>query len=135
MIQNNAITEEQLEKALDYQKENPDTRIGIALVKLGFVDMKTIVENLAKQKPEVKQDVPALPEQGFKQVLAEQTGTKKKIGEILLEEKVINQAQLLRALEYQEQYPGTMFGQALINLGFVSKKAISEALRKMRSQG
>ena len=67
--------------------------------------------------------------------MAEQGGTKKKIGEILLEDKVINQAQLLRALDYQEQHPGTMFGQALIDMGFVTKKAISDALRKMRSEG
>jgi type IV pilus assembly protein PilB len=51
LLQDKVITQEQLQKALDYQKKNPGTQIGDALVTLGFVDAKTIAGVLAKQKP------------------------------------------------------------------------------------
>ena len=54
-----------------------------------------------------------------------------KLGEILLRDKFITEEQLEKALEYQKQHP-TMLGQVLIDLGLVTKKGISEALRKMR---
>jgi hypothetical protein len=131
LLQEKVITDEQLVLALTHQKENPQTRIGVALVKLGFVDVKTIVETLAKQKPEIRQDVPALPEQG---VRLEQGKVMSKLGEILLMDKSITSEQIQKALDYQQQHPGMMFGQSLINLGFVTRKTISRALLKMRQR-
>jgi hypothetical protein len=112
LLQDKIITQEQLQKALDYQKENPKVRIGEALVKLGFVSIKTIVEIQAKQ---VLSDAPPLP----------------RLGEILLTEGAITQEQLRKALEHQERHPGTKLGQTLIDLGFATKEAVSKALGKM----
>ena len=134
LLQKGIISEELLIIALGRQKENPETRIGVVLVELDYVDVKTIVETLAKQKPMIKQDVPALAEQEgtFKGVPPDQGNVMVKLGETLLMEKVITEEQLQEALEYQEQYPGTMLGQALIDLGFATRKIISNALRKLR---
>jgi len=112
LLQEKIITQEQLQKALDYQKENPKVRIGEALVKLGFVDIKTIIEVQAKQ---VLSDTSALP----------------RLGEILLMEKAITQDQLRKALEHQQQHPGMKLGQTLIDLGFATKETVSNALGKM----
>ena len=57
LLQEEIIIDGQLQEALDYQKGNPETRIGVALVKLGHVDIKTIVEILAKQPASGKQEV------------------------------------------------------------------------------
>ena len=56
----------------------------------------------------------------------------KKLGEYLLSEKIITEEQLKKALEYQEQHPGTMLGQTILNLGFATDKDISDALIKMQ---
>ena len=55
LLQEKVISEEQLQEALDYQKEYPEVRIGVALVKLGFVDMKTLVGALASSWCETRQ--------------------------------------------------------------------------------
>jgi len=51
LLQEKVITGEQLQKALDHQKENPKACIGEVLIKLGFINVKTIVKTLTKQKP------------------------------------------------------------------------------------
>jgi type IV pilus assembly protein PilB len=56
LLQDKIITQDQLQKALDYQKENSGIRIGAALVKLGFVDTRTIVRALLRQKPSPDED-------------------------------------------------------------------------------
>jgi hypothetical protein len=43
-----------------------------------------------------------------------------KLGEFLLKEKIITEEQLKKALEYQEQHPGMMLGQAILTLGFAT---------------
>ena len=48
LLKDMVITQEQLQKALDYQKANRGLLLGEALVKLGFVDAKTIVRALGK---------------------------------------------------------------------------------------
>jgi hypothetical protein len=53
-----------------------------------------------------------------------------KLGEFLLKEKIITEEQLKKALEYQEQHPGTMLGQAILALGFATDEEISDAVLK-----
>jgi uncharacterized protein (DUF433 family) len=130
LLQEKAITQEQLQKALDYQKENHGIRIGEALVKLGFVDIKTLVGTLAKQKPSSGgHDATAPPKQE-----TTSKGTAVRLGEILLRGKVVTPEQLRKAVEYQQQHPGTMFGKALIELGFVTEESIADALLKQQQK-
>ncbi len=53
--------------------------------------------------------------------------SKKKIGELLKEKGLINEAQINVAIE-QQKITGTFLGETLIKLGFVSSKEISECL-------
>jgi Holliday junction resolvasome RuvABC DNA-binding subunit len=55
-----------------------------------------------------------------------------KLGEVLVEQKVITEEQLQEVLKYQQEHPGTMLGQALLALGFASDEAIANALRKIQ---
>ena len=134
MLQGKIINQEQLHRALDYQKENPEIRVGVALAKLGFVDIKTIVKALAQQKPLIQQDFSTPPKQESptEGTPPEQSKIMSRLGEILLMDNVITHDELRKALEYQQKYPGMMFGQSLINLGFADKKTISKALLKTR---
>jgi len=52
LLQKKIINEDHLQRAMDYQKENPEVRIGEALVNLGFIDMKTLVGTLVFTSPE-----------------------------------------------------------------------------------
>ena len=113
LYQEKNITREQLETALEYQKENPKARIGETLINLGFTDIKTIVGTLAKQQPTV-----------FSFLL--------RFGEILLLEEIITHDQLQEALKYQQQHPKTKLGQAFINLGFATQETIFNVLQKMQ---
>ena len=49
LIEYGYITADQLDKALAYQKEHPELRIGQALQALGFVSEKQVLEALAKR--------------------------------------------------------------------------------------
>lgn len=48
LLADNVITQEQLEEALEYQKEKK-VKIGIALVELDFIERSTLVRYLTKQ--------------------------------------------------------------------------------------
>ena len=124
LVQEKSITEDQLGKALDYQKENPEVRIGAAFVRLGMVDMKTLVGTLAEQN-----SLSAGVETPAKEV-APKVSQAMKLGEVLLKEKAIIPDQLRKAVEYQQGHPDTMFGQSLIDLGFASEETILTALGK-----
>ena len=126
LLQEKAITEEHLQKALDYQKENPEVRIGAALVKLDLLDMKTLVGTLAKQQPLIAEG-----EIHSKEV-APKVSQALKLGEILLKQKVVTPEQLREAVNYQQGHPEVMFGQALINLGFTNEEIILGTLQKQK---
>lgn len=51
----------------------------------------------------------------------------KRVGEILLSQKVITQAQLEKALAHQQEHGG-LLGQILVALGFVSEEEVALAL-------
>lgn len=48
LIQNNEITQEQLDRALEYQKQK-EVKIGVALIELELIDRSTLVRYLTKQ--------------------------------------------------------------------------------------
>jgi hypothetical protein len=130
LLQEKIITQEQLQKALDYQKENPKALIGEVLVKLGLVDMRTLVGTLSKRKGQTGQSssVSGQP----KQRTAELSKIALRLGEVLFMDNVITERQLQKAIEYQQQYPGMMLGKALVNLGYATQRDVSNALLKMR---
>ena len=132
LVQEKAITEEQLGQALGYQKENPEVRIGVALVKLGFVDMKTLVGTLAKQKPHETQDKSADQRSVGKGPDAQSQAMK--LGQMLLKDKSVTPDQLRQAMEHQSNNPGTIFGQALVELGFVTEEIITATLQKQEEE-
>ncbi|NLN60783.1 MAG: chemotaxis protein CheA [Deltaproteobacteria bacterium] len=59
---------------------------------------------------------------------------KKRLGEILLEDGVINQETLQKGLDAVGKKPGTKIGEALISDGQVTPKQVSRALRKQVEQ-
>ena len=130
LLQEKIVTQEQLQKALDYQKENPKALIGEVLVKLGFVEMRAFVEILAKRKKRTEQGAgPPVPS---KQRAPELSKIALRLGEVLFMNNVITEKQLQRAIEYQQHYPGMMLGKALVNLGYATQRDVSSALLKMR---
>ena len=135
LIQEGAITQEQLDKALDFQKENPKTRIGEALVTLEFLDMKTLVATLAKQEPPpgVTTPDPGQQDASVKEAPPELSQAMK-LGQILLREKVVTPEQLQKAVAYQQENPGTKLGKAIIDLGLTTEETIANALRKQPSE-
>lgn len=52
----------------------------------------------------------------------------KHLGELLVERGIIARDHLEKALDYQALYPGVLFGEALIKLGFASEEDIAQAL-------
>lgn len=54
---------------------------------------------------------------------------RKKLGEILIEEKVIDEMQLRAALGHQQQWGGKL-GTTLIEMGFVAERALADVLEK-----
>jgi type IV pilus assembly protein PilB len=54
---------------------------------------------------------------------------KKKLGEILLEEKVLSEDDLMKALAEQKKY-GERLGKVLVNLGFITEKNLIDRISK-----
>ena len=51
-----------------------------------------------------------------------------RLGEILLERRLISQEDLARALELQKERPGDKIGKILVDLGFISARDVLAAL-------
>ena len=61
----------------------------------------------------------------------EQDGLKElNFGEFLIEERVINRAQLFRALQMQDQHPGVRIGEAVAALGFAPTFEVEKLYRR-----
>ena len=52
----------------------------------------------------------------------------KKVGELLVEQKLITQEQLLEALDLQKVFPDQPIGQLLCKLGFIKESDLSFVL-------
>ena len=57
-----------------------------------------------------------------------------KLGQMLLKDKIVTPDQLRQAMEHQRNNPETMFGQALVELGFTTEEAISAVLEKQEEK-
>ena len=57
----------------------------------------------------------------------------KKLGEILVENSYIDQAQLEQALEHQSK-KFELLGQILINLGYITEDELKEALKLQQNE-
>ena len=126
LLKEEVITQEQLGQALDYQKENPKVRLGAAFVKLDLMDMKTLVGALAKQNTQAAEfEIPT-------KEVSPKVSQALKLGELLVKEKAVSPEQLKKAVEFQQQNPGTLFGNALIDLGFASEETIITALQMQK---
>ncbi len=52
----------------------------------------------------------------------------KHLGELLLERGIIARDHLQKALEYQQEHAGVLFGEALIKLGYATEEDIAQAI-------
>ena len=105
LIEKGLISLEQLTKGLAEQKKH-GTSLGSSLVRLGFIEYKKLEALLSEELDKVQN---------------------KKIGEILLEAKVISAAQLAEALKIQK-IGGKLIGEILVEGGFISAQQLFDAL-------
>ena len=94
LIAYHLITREQFTKALELQKTNPDTPIGQLLCQLGFLQEAVLAEFL------------------------DYKGKRQKMGEILIRQKIIDEAKLNNALAVSKQ-DNIPLGRALIKLHYI----------------
>ncbi|KAF5076713.1 Glycosyltransferase like family 2 [anaerobic digester metagenome] len=103
LIKAGYLTEENLEEAIRIQNEKGGL-IGDVLVQYGYVTSSDLSNFIFENK--------------FT-----------KLGELLLEKKLITREQLEMAIEYQKQYGGR-FGNICISMGFLTNEQIDEVLKK-----
>jgi type II secretory ATPase GspE/PulE/Tfp pilus assembly ATPase PilB-like protein len=103
LVENNLITEQQLIEALDLQKTSPGEAIGRLLCRLGF-----------------------LRESDLNYIL-DQTGKRKKLVDILLKEKVVDEKKLEDA-RTRSRKDGISLEKALIKLQYVTEEQLARAI-------
>ncbi|NMC74527.1 MAG: Flp pilus assembly complex ATPase component TadA [Geobacteraceae bacterium] len=103
LVENNLITEQQLHEALELQKISPGEAIGRLLCRLGF-----------------------LRESDLNYIL-EQTGKRKKLVDILLKEKIVDENRLEEA-RTRSRKDGTSLEKALIKLQYVTEEQLARAI-------
>jgi len=103
LVENNLITEQQLVEALDLQKTSPGEAIGRLLCRLGF-----------------------LRESDLNYIL-DQTGKRKKLVDILLKEKVVDEKKLEDA-RTRSRKDGISLEKALIKLQYVTEEQLARAI-------
>jgi hypothetical protein len=55
-----------------------------------------------------------------------------KLGELLIQDKLITEEQLSQALGKQEQSPGKKLGEVLMELGFISSEQLVKVVEKLQ---
>jgi len=103
LVENNLITEQQLEEALDLQKTSPGETIGRLLCRLGF-----------------------LRESDLNYIL-EQTGKRKKLVEILLKDGLIDEKKLHQAREFSRK-DGIPLEKSLLRQQFLTEDQLARAI-------
>ena len=103
LVENNLITEQQLVEALDLQKTSPGEAIGRLLCRLGF-----------------------LRESDLNYIL-DQTGKRKKLVDILLKEKVVDEKKLEDA-RTRSRKDGISLEKALIKLQYLTEEQLARAI-------
>ncbi len=109
LVENGAVTEDQLQKALEYQQENGGL-LGEALVSLGYLKTGDIENNLLIMNRRVP------------------------IGEALVRDGIITAAQLDKALEFQRK-SGGLIGDILLSLKMVSSDVLYRQLANQKQIG
>lgn len=108
-------------------------KLGEILIEGSLVSEQQLMAALAMQKDskrplgEILIDQGYIPRQDLEAALAKQYGSR--LGEILISAKVINLQQLHKALDVQKA-DARVLGEILIELGFVSEEALSDAQAK-----
>jgi len=104
LLEHRYITQEQLDDALKVKEQNPDTFLGQILIDMGIPQsiINKALDSYRKRKP---------------------------IGQILIEQNLINRKQLQEALERQK-ISHKPLGDTLISLGFITKDQYLHALSK-----
>ena len=109
LVAGGAITVEQLNHALDYQKDNGGL-LGEALVKLGYTTQKVIEQNMLVLNPRIP------------------------IGELLVQNGEITPEQLQKALDFQKR-SGGMLGDIMLSLKMVSTDTLYRYLANQNRIG
>ncbi len=116
LVEQKQITSEQLEEALARQKATQEP-LGEVLVQMGSIKEETLVKFLSEQ----------LRRQEGKPV--------RRLGDILIESKLITPEQLERAIERQKA-TGGLLGSVLIHMGFIKGTELVRALSdQLREEG
>lgn len=105
LVEKGLVTLEQLSKGLAEQKKN-GTSLGSSLVRLGYVEYRKLEAILSEELDKVQN---------------------KKIGEILLESKLITGVQLAEALKIQKT-ENKLIGEVLVDNQFISAQQLFDAL-------
>lgn len=103
LIEQNLITPEHLQEALDLQKFFPDLPIGQLLCKLGFIKESDL------------------------SFVLDQKNKRRKLSDILLKEELVNQQKLTHAREVSKQ-TNTSLEKALLKLRYVDEEQMAKAV-------
>jgi hypothetical protein len=103
------VTEGQLQLALEHQVRLRQSRLGDILVAQGAVP-RSVLERAALEQLNA-------------------SGRRLRIGEFLVAEGHVTQADLDRALAQQERDRAKRVGEILVELGFLSRAALEDAVR------
>ncbi|MEN9354555.1 MAG: hypothetical protein RL318_1880 [Fibrobacterota bacterium] len=101
------VTQETLDKAMEEHRRS-GTSLGTVLVNQGLIDLDTL--------------------QGILGLQMELSGQRKRLGEILIDRGLIDQAKLELALAEQKKQSGKKLGDILVKLGLVEEQALIEAI-------
>jgi tetratricopeptide (TPR) repeat protein len=108
LLEKRFIANDMLKRALDEHQQTKNMKLGKILAQKAHVLYSTIEEELEKAKQEGSQGL--------------------KTGEILLTAGLVNEEQVLEALEYQENMQNMKIGEFLIEKGIIQEKEVYIAL-------
>ncbi|MCP4136796.1 MAG: hypothetical protein GY754_37850 [bacterium] len=116
--QDNVITEDELEEALDKQKKKrrKETPIGVILIRFGYISTDTFLKYLTIQTDLIINRRPEKPIP--------------LLGDLLLNDKVITRAQLNEALSKQYNDGGRPIGILLMQMGIIDQETLMIYLAK-----
>ncbi|HEY4393598.1 MAG TPA: hypothetical protein VGP64_06030 [Polyangia bacterium] len=104
------VTEAQLSLALEYQRRLRQARLGDILVAQGAIP-REMLERAALDQMDVA------------------GGHRLRLGEFLVGEGLLREADVARALAQQERDRGKRLGELLLELGFLTTQALAQAVR------
>ncbi len=111
LLEAEVVNDAQLEQALDYAKEN-NVFLGTALVSLRMLDEETLSKFIIRQRQDAQKG---------------RKGRQTKLGEILVQRKLVSDDQLQQALEMSVK-EGRRLGEVLLEKGFLTENDLALAL-------